>query len=164
MKMRFLMTAALAFTFLFTASNASADTNPDVFGLKTSIQSLDSILTFTQTQNRKKRTVYYLPYANYIVNKTGRRNQGRQTIFIGTVERAVCTYGHRFSYKNNIAYQFTQHIEAYHTAKLGKRRWMRERTGYWRFDSPNELVGLRARIAKRYPIKEFIGDFRWYCK
>jgi hypothetical protein len=113
-----------------------------------------------------RKTIYYLPYANFAIRYEGMSRQNyKQVIFLGTVKTADCDERGRYSFKNQIAFQFTQHIEAYYKSKLGVWHSWRERIGYWRFaDRGNELYGLRARIAKRYPLVEYINDFTFRCK
>lgn len=110
------------------------------------------------------RTVYYLPYAMYYVNATGRRNQSKQWVFIGTVKSTRCDFKKRFGYRGQIQSQFSEHIEGYYKSSLGVRHSLAERIGYWRFDTPAQLVGMRARIARRYPNVISVPDFVWYCR
>ena len=144
---------------LFGVASVSA-AQPNIFDTDYSkTKLLDSLVN-------PAKTIYYLPYASFNIRYPGmaKRNY-KQVIFLGTVESASCNEAHRYSFKNEIAFQFTEHIEAYETSKLGEWHAWSERIGYWRWaDKGNELYGLRARIAKRYPNKEFITGFVYRCR
>jgi hypothetical protein len=120
-------------------------------------------LCFTVDAQAKLRTLYYLPYANFQIQYKPNPYQSKQVIFLGTVRSTTCNEKNRASFRWMIPTQFTKHIESKYGDRLGVRAEWQERLGYWRWDSGEELIALRERIAKRYPNVEYIDTFFFDC-
>ena len=130
-------------------------------------------LLVTTTNYAQQRTIYYLPVIIYKIkadpNKPDRYNISNynQVLFIGPVKTITCTY--KYNDGNGvigeITKQFYNHIEAYHTNKLGTHHSVSHQSGYWRFDNPNDLVQARASLVNRYRKNHvFINDFVYHCR
>jgi hypothetical protein len=109
------------------------------------------------------RTICYLPFANYQINYTGNVFQSKQVIFLGTVRCTMCDDTQSVSFQGQIQVQFTGHIESLYGSRLGVRHEWQERLGYWRWDSPEELLGMHQRIAARYPNIVHVDTFYYNC-
>lgn len=116
----------------------------------------------------QKKAINYYPYALYYVNYDAKKPNhlnSVQVMFIGSLKTTSCSESGRYGWQSAIGHQFREHIEAYYKSKLGVySRPTKDAGGYWRFGAIQDLPGVRARMAKRYPRVVFINDFTFYCK
>ncbi|MGH1385924.1 hypothetical protein [Kordia sp.] len=116
----------------------------------------------------QKKTINYYPYAMYWVNfdaKKPNHLNSVQVMFIGSIKSTKCSENGRYGWQSGIGHQFREHVEAYYKSKLGVySKRAKDAGGYWRFGAIQDLPGVRARMAKRYPRVVFVNDFTFYCK
>jgi hypothetical protein len=122
------------------------------------------VFCFLAKAEDRLRTIHYLPYAVYMVNDTGKIYGSKQVLFLGVVRSTTCNENDRYSYESWIAKQFTDHVENLYQASLGVQHDLEGRYGYYKWENGREeLLGLRERVAERFPIKVFVNDFYFNC-
>jgi len=122
------------------------------------------VFCFLAKAENNPRTIYYLPFAVYMVNETGEIYGSKQVLFLGALRSTTCNENDMYSYESWIRKQFYDHIENLYKANLGVHHDLEGRYGYYRWeDGQEELLGIYESLAARYPNKVFVNTFYFNC-